>query len=71
MFLNKRPIIICLAKKEKKRQLKVDKLQHSTSVHVLLVNIFPKLLHLQKNKSNFFSISFFETFHDKLFILAT
>ena len=70
MFLNKRPTIICLAKKEKKRQLKVDKLQHSTSVHVLLVNIFPKLLHLQKNKS-IFLYNFFETFHDKLFILAT
>ena len=42
MFLNKRPIIMCLAKKKKKNLLKVAKLQHSASVHVLLVNIFSK-----------------------------
>ena len=60
-----------LGKKRKKRRLKVAKLQHSASVHVLLVNIFPKLLHLQKNKSTMFSffkiilyfIYFLETFH--------
>ena len=42
MFLNKRPTMMCLAKKKKKKQLKEDKLQHNSSVHVLLVNIFSR-----------------------------